>query len=296
MSVVELHEVENTNPQLHEPDNQYPHELPNLDSSPVAGTLGSFSYGDGTSPDIDNLSKFEFTIKSKQSRHILGNSASGKTLHPKTSKKQEMPRSIFSSVIALPKLKQQEGHKVVMEQYKDKVPKTFQVPTYRGYMSEKMISSTPQVFMKKRIYDVIDSRYRMRNPLNEGLHLTWALTKRIEIQNGKKKLDIRNVEKLQVNILPKTEEEYIKVCVDVSAEEEPYDQEDKDFIGKNALKEYNRHYSLLSKIEAENGAKRVKNSLYTNILSGINRSKLMPLKMDIVKRAGNSQEINNKYL
>lgn len=289
MSTVELQDAEPTFIQA-------PEELllPDLDSSPMGGSFGSVTYIGGSSPDIDGHSGFDFTTKHKVQRHILGNSASGKTLHPRSLKKQEMPKSVFSSVIALPKLKQQECHKKINDQYKDKQPKTFQIPSYRGYITDKISSPSPQILMKKRIYDVIDSRYRPKNTLLEGLHLTWALTKRIERQNGDKKLEIRNPDRLDVKVSRKTEDEYIKVCVDVSADEEPYDQEEKDLIGKNAVKEYHRHFHLLSKIESENEARKVKNSLYTNILAGISKNKLMPLKMDIVKRNGTSQEINNK--
>lgn len=289
MSTVELQDVEPTIPQLQEGV-----QLPDLDSSPIGGSFGSVTYIGGSSPDIDGPSRFDFTSKHRHQRHILGNSASGKTLHPRNPKKQDVPKSVFSSVIALPKLKQQECHRQINDQYKDKQPKTFQLPSYRGYISEKVSNPSPQILMKKRIYDVMDSRYRLKSTLQEGLHLTWALTKRIERQNGNKKLDIRNLDKMNLEINRKTEDEYIKVCVDVSADEEPYDQEDKDLIGKNAVKEYNRHYQLLSKIESENEARKVKNSLYTNILSGISKNRLMPMKMDVVKRNGASQEINNK--
>lgn len=265
-----------------------------LDSSPVGGTLASISYLGNSSPDFQNSSRFDFSSHRKDGPRMMGNSASGKILPPKNVKKQEMPKSVFSSVIVLPKLKQQEGHKTVAEQYKGKNPKTFEMPSYRGYISDKLTNHSSQILVKKRIYDLVDSRYRLKNPLKEDLHLTWALTKRVERQNGDMKLDIRDLENLKVDIQPKTEEEYIKVCVDVSADEDAYDQEEKELIGKNAVREYTRHYQLLNKVMSENQARKVKNSLYTNILSGISRQKLMPLKMDVVKPSGHSDEINNK--
>lgn len=289
MSTIELQEAEPTLTQV-----QDGAPLPELDSSPVVGSNGSVTYIGGSSPDLDGHSGFDFTAKHKTQRHVLGNSASGKTLHPRSLKKQDLPKSVFSSVISLPKLKQQECHKRITDQYRDKPPKTFELPSYRGYITEKVASPSPQILMKKRVYDIMDSRYRKKGTLQEGLHLTWALTKRIERQNGNRKLDIRNLDKIDFKASKKTEDEYIKVCVDVSADEEAYDQEEKDLIGKNAVKEYHRHYQLLNKIESENEARKVKNSLYTNILTGISRNRLMPLKMDVVKRIGSTQEVNNK--
>lgn len=268
-------------------------QLPDLDSSPVANSLGSANYI-GTSPDIDG-SRFDFnTAVRVRDRRILGNSASGKCLHPRGNKKQEMPKSVFSSVIALPKIKQQQSHRLIAEQYKAEQPKTFQLPSYRGYVADRLSHPSPQQPLKKKIYDVMDSRYRPRMALDEGLRLTWALTKRVERQNGNKKLEIRDLDHPKIHINRKTEDDYIKVCVDVSADEEAYDQEEKDLIGKNAVKEYNQHYRLLNKIESENEARKVKNSMYTNILAGIRKQKLMPMKMDVIKTCGNAQIINNK--
>lgn len=266
--------------------------LPTLDNSPVNGS--TYIFEGGSSPDIEKSSIYEFSRKKKAEFRILGNSASGKSLQPKSGKKQEMPKSVFSSTIALPKLKQFDSHRKVANQYRNKPPPTFEIPSYRGYLEDGSSQLPPYPVVRKKVYDLVDSRYRYRDNLRDSVQMTWALSQRIEIKN-KQRLDYKNIDKLIEMVDPQIEDEYIKVCVNVSADEEAYDEEVKDFVGKNAVNEYQKHYKLIEKIKSENKAKEIpQNSLFTNVLSGISRNNLMPLKMDIAKREGKEDEINNK--
>lgn len=256
----------------------------------------SYVYEGGSSPDIENLSSFEFSVKKREKYRILGNSASGKSLQPRGGIKQELPKSIFSSVIALPKLRQFESHRKVVQQYKSHPPKTFELPSYRGYLVKDNFDQMAAIrdYRRTKLSNQVDSRYRVRNPIKEEFHMTWGLSRRIEHQKGVKELDMKNFEKMKIEANPKTELEYLKTCVDVSGDEDPYDKEEKELVGTNAVKRYNFHYKMIDKIESENLAVKMKSSLYTNVLSGISKNRLMPLKMDVVKSSGNPKEINNK--
>lgn len=269
--------------------------LPPVDESPGGRTI-SYIFDGGSSPDIENISSFEFSSKKREKYRILGNSASGKSLQPRGGLKQELPRSIFSSVISLPKIRQVESHKKVVQQYKSNPPKTFDLPCYRGYIVKDNFDQMAAIreSKKRKLCDQVDSRYRLKDPLKQGFHLTWALSRRIEHQLGVKELDMKNYENFKVEANAKTEHDYLKTCVDVSGDEDPYDKEEKEQIGANAIKRYNYHYKIIEKVESENLAVKMKNSLYTNVLSGISKKRLMPLKMGVVKVAGNPKEINNK--
>jgi hypothetical protein len=267
--------------------------LPTLDNSPM-GNGSTYIFDGGYSPDVENGSSFEFSVKKRPEYRILGNSASGKSLQPRGGNKQEMPKSVFSSTIALPKLKQFDSHRRVANQYRDKPPQTFEIPSYRGYLEDGSSKRPPVAPVRKKIYDLMDSRYRYRKPLSESVQMTWTLSQRVE-NKIKKKLDFRDIDKIIELVDPQLEEEYIKVCVDVSADEDAYDEEVKDFVGNNAVKEYQKHYKLIEKIQSENIAKDLHHSsLYTNVLAGITKNRLMPLKMDIVKKEGRESDINNK--
>lgn len=253
----------------------------------------------GSSAVLDS-SPFDLTTRNRKKRHIMGNSASGLILHPKNGLKQEMPRSIFSSMVCLPKLKECESHKKFASIYKKQNPPTFDVPPYRGYQTDMKNQLGIDSLKQKKPWELLDSRYRRKEPLKQVPHLTWTLQKKIDASkypDGLGKVKIKDMEnyQLEVEMSEKTEKEYLKHHLEHSVvEDDPYDYEGKDLVGSNALKEYNTHYKLISKIECENKIKERNNSVYTTILSSINNKNLLPMKMNVVKNFGNTSSINTE--
>jgi len=290
--VIEQSEQPNHHEMLPEQDHTGPDRghLPlfNLDHQNVqADGLGS--------PTMEGSSPSDFSpFKKMPQRHITGNSASGLILPTKHGKRQELPKSIFSSVVALPKLKEKESHKKFVTLAKDKEIKTFELPPYRGYQSG-MLDEAQEKSNKdarKKVFQArLDSRYRFKNPLKEQLHLTWGLNSKLEWQTGKK-VEIRNLEDPEVKPNKKSEREYLEMGLNASDDENPYDEERKFYIGPNAINDYNRHYKVIKKVESENQIKKVKNSIYTSILSNIYNKNLLPMRMNVIKPVGDAKVIN----
>ena len=199
--------------------------LPNLDD---LGGSASTSRQLGSINELE-LSAYESTTKHKVQRHILGNSASGLLLYPKGGKRQEMPKSIFSSVVSLPKLKEYHSHKTMTKIYKNMKPSNFELPPYRGYHvdpSSKKDAKTRRDDLKIRereLADRLDSRYRPHNPLKVTPHVTWRLLNYLKKENEGKR-QFPDPENPGVEPSEKTETEYLRKTVDVSVDEiQPFD-------------------------------------------------------------------------
>lgn len=267
--------------------------LPPLEQSASASIIDAGS----SSPDLDSaatLAPFGTLTRSKP-RGILGNSASGKLLPSKGGKRHEQPKGIFGPAISLPKLKEFQSHKKIVKQYKEDAtpPKTFGLPPYRGYQVDQS-SHAHDLEVSKKTMDLLDSRYRMNYPLRETPHLTWRLHNKLRWQGDRGgKLEVRDVDNPTCFPDPKTEKDYLREAVNLSEDEEAYDSEKKDFIGPNAIKEFNMHYKLVEKIQRENQIKKVKNSVYTEMLASVSKKSLLPMRMNLVKSVGNLKVINN---
>jgi hypothetical protein len=270
--------------------------LPPIDQSASASILDLGS----SSPDLESsitIAPFGSLSQARanKARAILGNSASGKLLPSKGGRRHEQPKGIFGPSISLPKLKEFQSHKKLVKQYKEDAhpPKTFDIPPYRGYQIDQ--SSYLQDFeVNKKTMDLLDSRYRINNPMRETPHLTWRLHNKLRWQADRGgKLEVRDVDNPDIFPDPKTEKDYLREAVQLSEDEEAYDSEKKDFIGLTAIKEFNMHYKLVEKIQRENEIKKVKNSVYTEMLSSVSRKGLLPMRMNLVKSVGNLKIINN---
>lgn len=236
-----------------------------------------------------------------KTRPPLGNSASGKNLLPKHLLKQDVPKSVFSSTINLPKLKADESHRRFAEQCKQLKPANMTVPLYRGYVTAEELadasaSGLPPIH-KKDESDVLVSRYRRANPLREKPHMSWGLHNQLKWSSGRKgKLVIRDLDNPDIVITQREEDEYIRNSISKPDEDDRgYDEENKFFIGENALKEFSIHYKLIEKIESENKAKEVSGSVYTSLLAQTNKKRLLPVKMSVVKRSGDPAHVDIRY-
>lgn len=208
-----------------------------------------------------------------------------------------MPSSIFSKVVSLPKLKECESHRQFHSIYAQQNPKTFNVPPYRGYVtnSEGKEEENMNTMNQKKTFDLLDSRYRHKNPIREAPHLSYRLHSKMKWEDGRNgKLVIRDLDNPKVRCSEKTEKEYLKDTIQYSDDDEPYDQEGKEFVGGTAISEYNRHFKIINKVESENMMKNVPTSVYTTILGNISRKKLLPMKMNVVKSVGNLRVIDNR--
>jgi hypothetical protein len=266
----------------------------NEDPSVNQGVLDASGMG-----TVEGSSVFDASPKRyAKSKQPLGNSASGKTLLPKHLLKQDVPKSVFSSTINLPKLKADESHRRFAEQCKKLRPANMTVPLYRGYvtaeeLAEASASGLPSIH-KKDESDVLVSRYRRVNPLREKPHMSWGLHNQLKWSSGRKgKLLIRDLDNPEIQITQREEDEYIRTSISKPDEDDRgYDEENKFFIGENALKEFNIHYKLIEKIESENKAKEVGGSVYTSLLAQANKKRLLPVKMSVVKRSGDPAHID----
>lgn len=269
--------------------------LPPLEQSASASIIDMGS----SSPDLDSAATLAtFGARSHaqlKSRAILGNSASGKLLPSKGGKRHEQPKGIFGPAISLPKIKEFQSHKKLVKQYKEDVapPKTFGLPPYRGYQVEQG-QHAHDTEVSKKTMDLLDSRYRMNYPLRETPHLTWRLHNKLRWQADRGgKLEVRDVDNPNFFPDPKTEKDYLREAVNLSEDEEAYDSEKKDYIGPNAIKEFNMHYKMVDKVQRENQIKKVKNSVYTEMLASVSKKSLLPMRMNLVKSVGNLKVINN---
>lgn len=247
---------------------------------------------------MEGSSIFDASPKRFAKSHPLGNSASGKTLAPKHLLKQDMPKSVFSSTINLPKLKADESHRRFAEQCKKLKPSNMTVPLYRGYVTAEELadasaSGLPPI-QKKEESDVLVSRYRHVNPLKEIPHMSWGFHNQLKWSNGRHgKLVIRDLDNPEIQITQRDEDEYIRNSILKPDEDDRgYDEENKFYIGENALKEFSIHYKRIEKIESENKAKEVHNSVYTSLLAQTNKKRLLPVKMSVVKRSGDPAQID----
>src|SRR3990167_805084 len=268
--------------------------LPMIEQSASASIIDMGS----SSPDLDSsatIHPFGSLSQPSKARGILGNSASGKLLPSKGGRRHEQPKGIFGPAISLPKLKEFQSHKKLVKQYKEDgtQPKTFELPPYRGYQVDPS-SHVQDLEVNKKTLDLLDSRYRIYTPMKEPPHLTWRLHNKLRWQADRGgKLEVRDVDNPTVFPDIKTEKEYLKEAVQLSEDEEAYDSEKKDFIGPNAIKEFNMHYKLVDKIQRENQIKKIKNSVYTEMLSSVSKKSLLPMRMNLVKSVGNLKVINN---
>ena len=251
---------------------------------------------------VEGSSVFDASPKRyAKARGPLGNSASGKTLVPKHLLKQDVPKSVFSSTVNLPKLKADESHRRFAEQCKKLKPANMSVPLYRGYVTAEELadasaSGLPPI-QKKEESDVLVSRYRRSNPLREKPHMSWGLHNQLKWSSGRKgKLFIRDLDNPEIAITQREEDEYIRNSISKPDEDDRgYDEENKFFIGESALKEFNIHYKLIEKIESENKAKEVPASVYTSLLAQTNKKRLLPVKMSVVKRSGDPTHVDIRY-
>ncbi len=273
--------------------------LPNLEDLEGSNMHRSDIYASPSNLE-GSASPFEMTAKHRKQRGVLGNSASGLILHPKGGKRQEMPKSVFSSVVSLPKLKEYQSHRTFKKMCDDRKPNSnFELPPYRGYhydpSSKKDIKRRREELKvrERELAERLDSRYRLQNPLRSTPHVTWRLLNYLKKENDKK-TQFPDPENPGVELSEKTEVEYLKKTLDVSIDElQPFDSERKELIGRIALKDFNTHYKLLPKIESENGMKKNKASVYTSVLSHESRKNLLPLKMNVVKSVGDPYTIDN---
>ena len=88
-------------------------------------------------------------------------------------------------------------------------------------------------------------------------------------------------EKLEKTMMQSTEIEY-------------EDQKPKETIGDQAILDYYLHYKRLDKINDKNKYNRLKDSFFSNFLKGVEKKKMLPLKLAIVKRY--FFQLNKKFL
>lgn len=280
-----FHESETSPGSPQSPDSHFHPHLSNLDGSPTEkGSVAEFSIvkEGGQSPQ-----------KVMKRKPILGNSASGLLLHPKGGQKEELPKSVFSSKVSLPKLKQFQSHRKFVELNGGKPQPSYEPLSYQGYIEDSG-GNTDEFKLKKTFNEMLDSRYRPINPLSEKPRMTWLLFTKLKQARPQEKLALTDLNNYDLHIDKQTEQEYLKVALDVSNEEEPYDGEKKDFVGTNAIQEYHKHYKIINKVELENDIKKCKNSLYTNILATSSKSNLLPMRLNVVKSVGSLNSINTR--
>lgn len=265
-----------------------------------SGVMNNSSYMAASLPNFNDSSILDHSPKKfSKSKRPFGNSASGKTLAAKSYIREDIPKSVFSCTINLPQLKTSQCHKKFADHCKTHKPPNMEVPPYKGYITaDNLKKSTSKTSLplinKKEESDILVSRYRRANPLREAPHMSWVLHNQLKWSEGRKgKLLIRDLDNPDIVISQKEEDEYLKSAIFKPDEDDRcYDEEGKFFIGENALKEFNIHYKLIEKIESENKAKEVPSSVYTNILSQINKKRLLPIKMNVVKRNGDPSVVD----
>lgn len=74
------------------------------------------------------------------------------------------------------------------------------------------------------------------------------------------------------------------------------DEKPNSFVGEKAIFQYQEFYKNLDKIIEENKSYGVKNSLLTEMLEKLEKNRLLPLKMGVVKLQGKNNELNLKFL
>jgi hypothetical protein len=80
----------------------------------------------------------------------------------------------------------------------------------------------------------------------------------------------------------------------LSAEIEYEDKAPKKTIGDEAILDFYLHYKRMDKINDKNRYSRSKESFFSNFFKGVEKRKMLPLKLAIVKREGNNHELNLK--
>lgn len=73
------------------------------------------------------------------------------------------------------------------------------------------------------------------------------------------------------------------------------DEKPSSFVGEKAIVQYQEFYKNLDKIIAENRSFGLKNSLLTEMLEKLEKNRLLPLKMGVVKLQGKNNELNLKF-
>lgn len=280
LSLIPVAETEQGRPAV----NQSDLVLPGFDDkSPNKGSTMEMSYQDfslDTSP------------AKKRKIPILGNSASGKLIPPRRGLGEKYPKAIFSSAVKLPSLKESESHKIFKSSYEGKNPTTFDVLSYKGYDKKNFENFQAEgLGIKRKNLDFLDSRYRHLNPLKQEVNLTWKLHNTLKWQRGGE-LVLRDFEHPEVMPDKKCEYEHINDLVEVSDEEEPYESEPKELIGSKAVSDFYTHYRVIKKVEDENQMKKIKNSIYTNILLNTQKNRQLPMRMNVIKRTGQAAVVN----
>lgn len=223
-------------------------------------------------------------------------------------------KAIFNSSTQLPKIASKNAH----DFYRNKLDtggersaksslKMSKIPGYKlGFGS----LSAPRSNKKRRISKVssdgifsskleikesrvLESKYRRINLLASQPMLTKELYSKI-LEESQSQLRIENPEMPNFRPSTRAERDYLKKQLSLPKIPRAFDEdnEDKETVGLNAVNNFYKHYKILGKAQAQNESKKLKSSVYTQILGRETRQKLLPIKMDMIKRTGKPTSIN----